>query len=76
MTAGEMKFALQVEMILNQIPQPEYRQLIVEAMMVMCLIVVHDIGCTSWNHVIAIDKMVHKANAIFVEEQVSTKCAQ
>ena len=26
MTEGELKFALQVEMVLNKIPQPEYRQ--------------------------------------------------
>ena len=44
MTAGEMKFALQVEMVLNRIPQPEYRQLMVEAMMVLVLIEQHDNG--------------------------------
>ena len=31
MTAGELKFALQVEMVHNRIPKPEYRQLMVEA---------------------------------------------
>ena len=30
MTAGELKFALEVETVLNTIPQPEYRQLVVE----------------------------------------------
>ena len=30
MTPGELKFALEVETVLNTIPQPEYRQLVVE----------------------------------------------
>ena len=71
MTAGEMKFALQVEMILNRIPQPEYRQLMVEAMMVLILIEQHDNGKTRWNEVISVDRLVHTANDIFLDEQVS-----
>ncbi|CAG0907513.1 unnamed protein product [Cyprideis torosa] len=39
MTAGELKFALHVETVLNTIPQPEYRQLMVEAMMVLMILV-------------------------------------
>ena len=35
MTSGELKFALQVETVLNAIPQPEYRQLMVEAMVIL-----------------------------------------
>ena len=70
MTAGEMKFALQVEMVLNRIPQPEYRQLMVEAMMVLCLVVQHDNKKSQWNQVINIEKIVHLANSIFQEEQV------
>nr|CAD7453579.1 unnamed protein product [Timema tahoe] len=38
MTPGELKFALAVETALNAIPQPEYRQLIVEALMVLTLV--------------------------------------
>lgn len=34
MTAGELKFALEVETVLNTIPQPEYRQLVVEVSLV------------------------------------------
>ena len=70
MTEGEMKFALQVERLLNLIPQPEYRQLMVEAMMVICLIVEHDNGKTQWNDTIAVDRIVHIANDVFIEEQV------
>ena len=71
MTQGEMKFALQVEMVLNRIPQPEYRQLMVEAMMVLILIEQHDNGKTYWQETIAVDKLVHTGNDIFIDEQVS-----
>ena len=30
MTRREIKFALQVECVLNQVPEPEYRELLVE----------------------------------------------
>ena len=70
MTPGELKFALQVEMVLNRIPQPEYRQLMVEGMMVLCLIVENDNGKTYWDHTISVDKLVRQANEIFLEEQV------
>ena len=39
MTSGELKFALRVEQALNTIPEPEFRQLMVEALMVLSLIV-------------------------------------
>jgi len=71
MTAGEIKFALQVEAILNKITQPEYRQLMVEAIMILCLIVEHDSGKCRWNEMIVVDKLVHHANEVFVKEQVS-----
>ena len=71
MTAGEIKFALQVEAILNKITQPEYRQLMVEAIMILCLIVEHDGGRCRWNEMIVVDKLVHHANDIFVKEQVT-----
>ena len=73
MTPGEMKFALQVEMALNRIPQPEYRQLMVEAMMVLCLVVEHDSKSIYWNEVIHVDRIVSKANEIFINEQVTEK---
>ncbi|KAL4631702.1 phosphorylase b kinase regulatory subunit alpha, skeletal muscle isoform-like isoform X4 [Arapaima gigas] len=34
MTPGEIKFAVHVETVLNRVPQPEYRQLLVEAILV------------------------------------------
>ena len=70
MTSGEFKFALQVERVLNMIPQPEYRQLMVEALMVTTLLVESDCRVDLTNKVIHIDKIVHEANALFIQEQV------
>ena len=39
MTSGEMKFALVVESVLNSVPEPEYRQMLVEALCVVSMIV-------------------------------------
>ena len=39
MTSGEMKFALVVESVLNTVPEPEYRQMLVEALCVVSMIV-------------------------------------
>ncbi|CAH2063466.1 unnamed protein product, partial [Iphiclides podalirius] len=69
MTSGELKFALAVETVLNSIPQPEYRQLVVEALMVLTLVVeykaVNHLGGT-----ITVEHLVHKANQIFLEDQM------
>ncbi|XP_074651762.1 putative phosphorylase b kinase regulatory subunit alpha isoform X3 [Tubulanus polymorphus] len=70
MTQGELKFALQVELVLNHIPQPEYRQLNVEAMMVLGLLLENDGGVLSLNYVVPIDKLVSEANLLFLKEQV------
>ncbi|EEB10958.1 phosphorylase B kinase alpha, kpb1, putative [Pediculus humanus corporis] len=69
MTSGELKFALAVETALNSIPQPEYRQLMVEALMVLTLITEHNaIKCLGG--IIAVDQLVHKANAMFLQDQI------
>ena len=39
MTSGEMKFALVVESVLNSVPEPEYRQMLVEALCVVSMFV-------------------------------------
>ncbi|WAQ98636.1 KPB2-like protein [Mya arenaria] len=70
MTSGEFKFALQVERVLNMIPQPEYRQLMVEALMVTTLLVDGDCKINLSGQVIHVDKIVHMANDIFIEEQI------
>ncbi len=69
MTSGELKFALAVETVLNTIPQPEYRQLIVEALMVLTLVSEYNVASTLGG-VIAVEHLVHKANQIFLEDQV------
>ena len=70
MTPGELKFALAVETVLNSIPQPEYRQLIVEALMVLTLVTEYNVAA-SLGGIIAVENLVHKANQIFLEDQVS-----
>ena len=69
MTPGELKFALAVETFLNTIPQPEYRQLVVEALMVLTLVTEYNLA-SSLGGIIAVEDLVHKANAIFLEDQV------
>ncbi|KAG4068027.1 hypothetical protein HA402_010713 [Bradysia odoriphaga] len=68
MTPGELKFALEVETALNTIPQPEYRQLIVEALMVLTLVTEHNM-VSSLGDIISLEHLVHKANQIFLEDQ-------
>lgn len=72
MTPGELKFALAVETVLNTIPQPEYRQLVVEALMVLTLVTEYNV-VSSLGGLIAVEHLVHKANAIFLEDQVITE---
>ena len=68
MTSGELKFALRVESVLNTIPQPEYRQLVVEALMVLTLIVEHNLS-PYLGEVLAVEDLVHEANRMFLEDQ-------
>ncbi|XP_043581257.1 probable phosphorylase b kinase regulatory subunit alpha isoform X3 [Bombus pyrosoma] len=69
MTSGELKFALAVETVLNTIPQPEYRQLVVEALMVLTLVTEYNVA-TSLGGLITVEQLVHKANAIFLDDQM------
>ncbi|XP_045763763.1 probable phosphorylase b kinase regulatory subunit alpha isoform X1 [Maniola jurtina] len=69
MTSGELKFALAVETVLNSIPQPEYRQLVVEALMVLTLVVEYK-AVNQLGGMITVEHLVHKANQIFLEDQM------
>ncbi|XP_045533875.1 probable phosphorylase b kinase regulatory subunit alpha isoform X5 [Papilio machaon] len=69
MTSGELKFALAVETVLNSIPQPEYRQLVVEALMVLTLVVEYK-AVSHLGGMITVEHLVHKANQIFLEDQM------
>lgn len=70
MTEGEIKFAVHVESVLNHVPQPEYRQLLVEAIMVLMLVA--DMEIPSIGGIIHIDRIVHMANDLFQQDQVSS----
>mgnify|MGYP001016379760 CR=1 FL=1 len=78
MTSGELKFALQVEQVLTSVPQPEYRQLMVEALMVLTIMVEQNI-VKELGHVIEVEQIVRNAHEIFLDEQRknrgnSTRC--
>lgn len=68
MTPGELKFALEVETALNTIPQPEYRQLVVEALMVLTLVTEHNM-VPNLGGIICVEHLVHRANQLFLEDQ-------
>ncbi|XP_050998223.1 phosphorylase b kinase regulatory subunit alpha, skeletal muscle isoform isoform X5 [Acomys russatus] len=67
MTPGEIKFSVHVESVLNRVPQPEYRQLLVEAILVLTMLA--DIEIHSIGSIIAVEKIVHIANELFLQEQ-------
>ena len=70
MTEGEFKFAMEVEIALNKLPEPEYRQLMVEAMMVLATMVENDNCKIRMDHLIRVDSIVQEANHIFIADQV------
>ncbi|XP_046394617.1 probable phosphorylase b kinase regulatory subunit alpha isoform X3 [Ischnura elegans] len=70
MTPGELKFALAVEAVLNTIPQPEYRQLIVEALMVLTIVDEHNAASQLGSGILPVEQLVHHANRIFLDDQV------
>lgn len=69
MTSGELKFALAVETVLNWIPHPEYRQLIVETLMIFAMYAERQISPGA-HGIITIEDFVHKANDLFLQDQV------
>ncbi|XP_040900689.1 phosphorylase b kinase regulatory subunit alpha, liver isoform isoform X2 [Toxotes jaculatrix] len=69
MTAGEIKFAVQVESVLNHVPQPEYRQLLVETVMVLGLVA--DVDVNNIGGIIHVDRILHMANDLFFSDQKS-----
>ncbi|XP_058484888.1 phosphorylase b kinase regulatory subunit alpha, liver isoform isoform X2 [Solea solea] len=69
MTEGEIKFAVQVESVLNHVPQPEYRQLLVETVMVLGLVA--DVEVDNIGGIIYVDRILHLANDLFLNDQKS-----
>lgn len=74
MTPQEIKFAVHVESVLNRVPQPEYRQLLVEAIMVLTLL--SDTEMNSIGGIIHVDQIVHVANQLFLQDQVGVPRAK
>lgn len=68
MTPCEIKFADHVESVLNRVSQPEYRQLLVEAIMVLTLL--SDTEMDSIGGIIHVDQIVQLANQLFLQDQV------
>ena len=68
-TSGEIKFALRVENELNKIVYPEYRQLVVELLMVFHVFLERD-SKLSMNGIVQLDSLVKNANQLFLDEQV------
>lgn len=69
MVGEDFKFALKVEEWLNAVPQPEYRQLMVETLMMLALIVEHDV-VKNLGPVVYIEQLIRTANDIFIKDQV------
>lgn len=73
MTRREIKFALQVEQLLNLIAEPEYREIIIEALTLLggnlnkLLMGNPRIQC---DKAFEVETIVHIANRIFVEHNV------
>ncbi|XP_070786234.1 phosphorylase b kinase regulatory subunit alpha, skeletal muscle isoform isoform X2 [Enoplosus armatus] len=67
MTPGEIKFSVHVETVLNRVPQPEYRQLLVEAILVLTMLA--DVEIPSIGSIIHVEKIVHVANDMFYKDQ-------
>lgn len=73
MTENETKFALTVESVMNNVPVPEYRQLLVEAISIFCGLVEMDKdNIINLQSLLKIDDIVAKANKLFLEDQVSS----
>ncbi|PAA91890.1 hypothetical protein BOX15_Mlig023206g1 [Macrostomum lignano] len=74
MTAGEVKFALQVESIITRVPVPEYRQLIVEALSLLVrLPEVDPAGRINLGLVLQVEQLVHRANWLFLLDQAEQR---
>jgi len=75
MTAGELKFALLVENVLNHIPQAEYRQLIVETLIVLTLLADAPrvkFLCDNLD----VDSVLLRASDMFYQDEVSERRGQ
>ena len=58
--------------MLNAIPQPEYRQLLVEALMVLSMLVEHNV-VPSFGQTLCVERVVHQAHRIFLDDQIAVQ---
>lgn len=72
MTPGELKFALCVEAALNRIPEPEYRQLVVEMLMVLSLVIEYHPEQTLGD-TIDVDELVFEGHNLYLKDQMNIK---
>ena len=74
MTRREIKFALEVEQVLNQISEPEYREIVVEVLTLMNHL--EELLMTQpkipMDQPFEVDVVVYRANQLFVEHNVSS----
>ena len=70
MTPGELKFALLLEQNLNSLPEPEYRQLVVECLMVIASVVTTS-KQLSFRGTLVVEHIISQARDIFLLDQVS-----
>ena len=70
MTPGELKFALTLETKLNSLPDPEYRQLVVEALMILSLVTKSSRPPLLSNSSLQVQNVIITAQGYFLEDQV------
>lgn len=68
MTPGEIKFALRVESMLNAIPLPEYRQIVIEILMLLSLAIESQSAWLSDDAVIDLDAIANEAVRLFASD--------
>lgn len=69
MTPGELKFALLLENHLNSLPDPEYRQLVVECLMVISLVATSS-PQPMFGGTLVVEHIIHHARHLFLQDQV------
>lgn len=74
MTPGELKFALLLENHLNSLPDPEYRQLVVECLMVISLVVASSPQPT-FGGTLVVEHIISHARHLFLQDQVGEQHA-
>lgn len=72
MTPRELKFALCVEAALNRIQEPEYRQLVVEALMVLAL-VIENYPDQTLGETVDVDSLVWDGYQAYFKDQINLK---